>query len=75
MTKMELAIARLQALPVERQEELADYLIDLAEGEEKPPYRLTDEQLADLELSLQEADEGKFATNAELAAVWKKFGL
>jgi hypothetical protein len=74
MTKIELAIKKLRALPPKRQEELADYLIDLAEGEEHP-YRLTDEQLAEVELALKEADEGKFATEEEMAALWKKFGL
>ncbi len=74
MTKMEMAIAKLLALPPERQEELADYLIDLAEGEEHP-YQLTDEQLADVELSKKEADEGKFASEAEIAALWKRAGL
>jgi predicted transcriptional regulator len=74
MTKMELAIAKLRALPRERQEELADYLIDLAEGEENP-YQLTDEQLEEVRLALKEADEGKFATEEEMAALWKKFGL
>ncbi|HEX4292858.1 MAG TPA: hypothetical protein VHZ29_01855 [Rhizomicrobium sp.] len=74
MTKIELAIQKLRALPPERQEELADYLIDLAE-EELHPYKLTDEQLAEVDLALKEADEGKFATEEEMAALWKKFGL
>jgi predicted transcriptional regulator len=71
---MDLAIAKLCSLPPERQEALADYLIDLAE-DELHPYQLTDEQLAEVELALKEADEGKFATEEEMNELWKKFGL
>jgi hypothetical protein len=74
MTKIELAIKKLRALPPERQEELADFLINLPEGEDRP-YQLTDEQLAEVELALKEADEGKFATEEEMTTLWKKFGL
>jgi hypothetical protein len=74
MTKMERAIAALKALPPDRQEELADFLLDLAENEEDP-YQLTDEQLEEVRLAMKEADEGKFVTEAEMEAVWKKFGL
>ena len=75
MSKMERAIAKLRALPPERQEELAEYVAEIAE--EGTPYRsqLTDEQLAEVQLGIKEADEGKFATEEEMAALWKKFGL
>jgi hypothetical protein len=74
MTKMEMAIARLRALPLERQEELADYLLDLADSEENP-YQLTDEQRAEVELAIKDADKGKFATQKELDALWRRAGL
>ena len=73
MTKMERAIAALKALPPDRQEELADYLIELAE--EPAPYRLTDEQRAEVRLGLEELDEGKFASQEELDALWRRAGL
>ncbi len=72
MTKMELAIAKLNALPEDRRAFLVDVIIDLAD---RRRYVLTDEQLADVDLSIKEADEGKFVSEAELAALWKKFGL
>ena len=72
MTKMELAIAKLKALPAERRELMLDAILGL---DREPEYTLTEDQLADLELSIREADEGKFATDEEVAAMWKKFGL
>jgi hypothetical protein len=72
MTKMEQAVAKLQALPDDKRELMLDVILGC---DREPEHTLTDEQLADLELSIKEADEGKFATDAELAAMWKKFGL
>jgi hypothetical protein len=72
MTKMELAVAKLHAMPADKRELMLDVILRF---DREPEYTLTDEQLADLELSIKEADEGKFATDAELAAIWKKFGL
>ena len=72
MTKLELAIAKLSGLPESDRELLVDVIIDYAD---QPNFTLSDEQLADLELSIKEADEGKFATDEEMAALWKKFGL
>jgi hypothetical protein len=75
MTKMEMAIEKLRALPLERQEELAEYLIDLAEEEVKPPYRLTEEQLAEVRLAQKEVAEGKVASQEELDAFWRRAGV
>ena len=69
---LQKAIARLQELPEDRQDELAEIVLDLADG---PKFTLTPEQMAELELSIKEADEGKFATEEEVAALWKRFGL
>ncbi|MEJ1969602.1 MAG: hypothetical protein WDN03_13360 [Rhizomicrobium sp.] len=73
MTKMELAIAKLRALPPERQEELAEYVCELAE--EQAPYRLTDEQLAEVELAKKEVSEGKIASQEKMDALWRRAGL
>jgi hypothetical protein len=48
-------------------------LLALAAGETQ--YRLTPAQLKDLELALEEADRGNFASEGEMAETWKKFGL
>jgi hypothetical protein len=71
MTKVELAIAKLRALPKDQQEEWAQMVLELAE----PPsdFRLSAEQLAEIELSKQEAREGKFATKEEMADLWRRF--
>jgi hypothetical protein len=72
MTKFERAIAKLQSMPVERRELMLDAILGL---DNKPEYKLTDEQLADLDLSIKEADAGIFASDEEMAALWKSFGL
>jgi hypothetical protein len=72
MTKFDQAIAKLQAMPVARRELMLDVILG---SDREPEYELTEEQLADLDLSLKEADEEKFASDEEVASVWKKFGL
>ena len=73
MTKLlEKAISRGRELPEDRQDELAEMLLDCAD---QPEVILTPEQMSELELSIKEADEGKFATEEEVAALWKRFGL
>ena len=73
MTKLlEKAISRIRELPEDRQDELAEMLLDCAD---QPKVILTPEQIAEVELAIQEADEGKFATEEQMAALWKKFGM
>jgi hypothetical protein len=73
MTKLlEKAISRIRELPDDRQDELAEMLLDCAD---QPKVLLTPEQIAEVELAIQEADEGKFATEEEMAETWKRFGL
>lgn len=73
MTKlMEKAISKLRRLPVKRQDELAEVILDLAQDAN---YKLTTEQTSEIETAIEEADRGQFASGAELVALWKKFGL
>lgn len=73
MTKlMEKAISKLRRLPVKRQDELAEVILDLAQGAN---YKLATEQISEIETAIGEADRGQFASEAELVALWKKFGL
>lgn len=67
---LEKAVARIRELPGERQEELAEMMLDLAE---EPVALLTDEQLAEVELAKQEARNGDFATADEMAETWRRF--
>jgi hypothetical protein len=75
MTRLlEQAVQAVSALPDEVQDDLARILLQLA-GVEQPPYELTPEEAADLDASLAEAEQGKFATDEEVRAVWAKHGL
>lgn len=75
MKKMDRAIAKLRALPLERQEELAEYVAELAEEGVPYQYQLTDAQLAEVRLALQELDEGKVASKEKMDALWRRAGL
>ncbi len=73
MTKLFLkGIEAVQALPPERQDLAGELLLMLADQRE---YQLMPEQLEDLKLSLAEAERGEFATDEQVAAMWKQFGL
>ena len=75
MTRLlEQAVETVSALPDETQDELARNLLQLA-GVEQPPYELTPEEAADLDVSLAEAERGEFATDEEVRAMWAKHGL
>ena len=72
MTKLLLkGIEAIQALPPERHNLAGELLLMLADQRE---YQLSPEQMADLEHSIAEADRGEFASDEEVAAMWKKFG-
>jgi predicted transcriptional regulator len=73
MTKLfEKGIQAVRDLPAERQDMAGELLLSLAKSEAQ--YRLTAEQLADVQLAMAEADRGEFATEGEMAETWKKFG-
>jgi predicted transcriptional regulator len=68
------AMEKLSRLPEGRQDELARMLIDVA-ANDLSPYELTEEELAAVEEGLAQAERGEFATDEDVAAMWKKFGL
>jgi hypothetical protein len=74
MTKLlDEAITKVRALPDPVQDVVAEFLLG---ANDRPAGSLLNEaQWAEVRLSLQEAREGKFATDEEVAALWKKFGL
>jgi len=41
----------------------------------EPRYRLTAEQIEEVRLAVIEVDRGEFASEEEMAAVWKKYGV
>jgi predicted transcriptional regulator len=68
------AVETVSALPDDTQDELARILLQLA-GVEQRSYELTPEEEADLDASLAEAEQGEFATDEEVRAMWAKHGL
>ncbi len=75
MTKLlSQAVKKLSRLPRKRQDELAKMLIDVA-ARDLHPYQFTPEELKEVEAALREAKRGKFATDEEVAAMWRRFGL
>jgi hypothetical protein len=74
MTKLlEKGIEAVRALPDDRQDMAGELLLNIAKND--PQYRLTAEQLHDVKLALQEAEQGEFAAEEETAESWKKFGV
>lgn len=71
---MQEAIEKLSQLPEGRQNELAEMLIDVA-ASDLSPYQLTPEERAGVEKGIAQANRGEFATDEEVAQMWKRFGL
>jgi hypothetical protein len=69
-------IARVQTWPDDRQDEAARLLLDL-EAQRTNAHRLTPEQMKEVEDIQRQLRDGSmsFATDEEMAALWKKFGL
>jgi hypothetical protein len=64
----------VQRPPETEQNRAAELLLGFADSGQAR-YRLTDEQLAEVERARQEAREGEFASDEEMAALWRRFGL
>jgi predicted transcriptional regulator len=75
MTKLlEKAIAQARALPAEEQDTLAAVLLAMTdEGAGVVP--LDDETRAAIRQGLEQARRGEFVPEAEIEALWKRFGL
>ena len=75
MTKLlEEAVEKLSQLPKGRQDELARMLIDVA-ASDLHPYELTDKEGVAIDEALTQAGRGEFASDEEVAAMWKRWGL
>ncbi len=75
MTKLlELAIAEVRKLPPADQDEAAEMLLWAIETR-TGSTPLDDETIAAIEEGLAQARRGEFATDAEIADVWKRHGL
>ena len=75
MTKLlEHAIEKVKHLTADRQDDVAHVLIDMAESDQSP-YVLTNKQRDEVRSALTEVERGEFATEKEMADLWKKCGL
>ena len=70
---LEQAISKVRNLPEEKERLAAELLEELAAAEE--PYILSPDELAILLPALERAEKGEFASEEDLAALWRKCGL
>ena len=76
MDAKELAevLERAQSWPEEDQERLIELAREI-EADRSGVYVMTPEEEEAVNRGLAQADRGEFATDEEVAAVWKKLGL
>ena len=71
---LEQAVEKVQALPLDMQDQAARMLLAYV-GDEEPILVLTPEEEADLMEAQAEMQRGEFATEAEVEAVLSKYRL
>jgi hypothetical protein len=75
MTKLlDQAIEKVRALPDGEQDEAAEFLF-LFLSKYLGPLRLDDETRAAVQQGLEQADRGEFASEAEMAELFKRHGV
>ena len=75
MTKLLTEVLQKVAdLPAGRQDDAARTLLTLLENDARRS-RLTDAQVREVELAMQEADRGEFASDREMKDLWRSFGI
>ena len=75
MTKvLEDVLEKVRRLPEDRQAYVAEVLEQIV-ASESDPFVVPDEHRAAVLEGLAEAERGEFATDQEMAALWKKCGL
>lgn len=73
--RLEQAVQAASAMPEAQQELLATEMMERIQDLSQSPYQLSPEERAELEAALAEADRGDFATDEEVAAMWRRHGL
>jgi hypothetical protein len=66
------AMRRVESWPQEAQEELAEIALEIDARLNGSKYRATPEELEGIDRGLKAAREGRFATDAEVEAVFAK---
>jgi predicted transcriptional regulator len=74
MTKEQIdaVFERVRTWPIERQEDAAEMLLTL-EQQGTDVYELSDDEIAEIELALEEAERGEFATDEEMKALFDRY--
>ena len=67
------ALERVEGWPAEAQDQLAEIALDIDANLKDLVYEPTDAELAGIDRGLREADQGLFATDAEVEAAFAKF--
>lgn len=74
MTKLlDKALALVHSWPSERQDDAARLLLAM-DRQDAEPYRLSPAERAEIDAALAEVARGELASDAEVAAVFKRFG-
>lgn len=66
-------LERVRSWPPERQEDAAQVLLAM-EAQSVEPYELSPEERAEIAEALAEVAQGEFATEAEVATVFSRYG-
>ena len=69
---LEEAIDTVKRLPEHDQAIAAEFLLSFA-NPDAHRYRLSDQQIVEVELAKREVREGKIASDAEMDEVWRRF--
>ena len=67
------ALARAERWPLEDQKRLIIFA-DEIEAARLRPYEMTPEEEAAVNEGMAQADRGEFASEEQVAAIWKRFG-
>jgi hypothetical protein len=71
--KLTEVLERVEAWPVDVQNELAEFALELDAGLKDGEYQPTPEELAGIDRGLRAATAGRFATEQEVEAAFAKF--
>jgi hypothetical protein len=69
---IEAVLDRVRTWPLSRQEDAAHLLLQM-EANGTDVYHLSEEERADIQAALEEADRGEVASDEEVAAVFNKY--
>ncbi|HLJ70439.1 MAG TPA: hypothetical protein VKU03_03920 [Roseiarcus sp.] len=76
MTKLlERALEAAKRLPESDQDDIARVVLQLAGADDLDPILLTSDERAAIAASKAAAARGEFATDEQIAAIWRKYGL